>query len=209
MGAVTRSLLTPLLLAVLLLSAAGCGGDEPGDASSSPSESTSSASPEEPTEPASSSAPSDEVPPSDVPSESAPVPSDEGEGDDDDDGGDDGDGGEDADDAAVVASMQTSLRALVDPKTTPQQKADRVVGGRDLAPLFRQFAGGSGDADIAFTVEEPEVEGRRATALVGATDRGQPLAAPARTPFVLADGEWRLERRTVCVFAEQVGLNCP
>jgi len=51
--------------------------------------------------------------------------------------------------------------------------------------------------------------GCSASALVGAFDRGRPIAAPARTPFVLADGEWRLERRTVCLFAESVGLECP
>ncbi len=183
-----------------------CGGDDPDDASSTPSEPTSSAAPEEPT--ASESSTGRGAEPSDDPSESAPVPGDEGEGGDDGDGGDD-DGGDDGDDAAVASSMRVSLAALVDPKTTPQQKADRVVGGRDLAPVFEQFQQGSDDSSFAFTVEDPEVEGRRATALVGATNNGRPFAAPARTPFVLADGEWRLERPTVCIFAEQAGLSCP
>jgi hypothetical protein len=135
------------------------------------------------------------------PSASATVPGDEGE--------EGSDGGGSPDDAAVISSMQVSLSALVDPKTSPQQKADRIVGGRDLAPVFQQFQQGSGDAQLVFTVADPEVDGRRAIALVGATDRGRQYAAPARTPFVLQDGEWRLERSTVCAFAEQVDLECP
>ena len=201
-----RSLLTAALAAVLALGATACGGDDSDDASSTPSESASSTGTAATTPSASSTAPSGAS--SGDPSESAAVPGDEGE--EGPDGGD-GNGGEagDAGDAAVVSSMQASLNALVDQKTTPQQKADRVVGGRDLASVFEQFERGSGDSRLAFTVEAPEVEGRRATALVGATDRGRPFAVPARTPFVLADGEWRLERRTVCVFAEQAGLSCP
>ncbi len=196
-----RSLLTAALAAVLALGATACGGDDPDDASSTPSESASSTGTAGTTPTASSTAPSGAS--SGDPSESVPVPGDEGE-----EGADGGDG-DGAGDAAVVSSMQVSLNALVDPKTTPQQKADRVVGGRDLASVFEQFERRSGDSRLAFTVEAPEVTGRRATALVGATDRGRPFAVPARTPFVLADGEWRLERRTVCAFAEQAGLSCP
>ncbi len=194
----TRSLITPLLLAVLALGAAGCGGDD--DASADPAEPTSSTdavdepsgsgSPTDPGGAASSGDPSVSVP---------PAPGDESE-----DGVED-----DFDEVAVIASMQGSLDALVDPKTTPQQKADRIVGGRDLASVFGQFQQSSGDSQLVFTVAEPEVQGRRATALVGASDRGRQYAAPARTPFVLEDGEWRLERSTVCAFAEQAGLRCP
>lgn len=197
----TRSLLTPVLLAVLALGVAGCGGSDEGPDDVSADPSTSSAT-DEPGGSTSSAAPSEE-PTSAAPSESA-EPGDEGESGGRRDGGDEG-----VDRAAVTSSMQGSLDALVDRKTTPQQKADRVVDGADLAPLFQQFERSAGDSQLSFSVEQPVVDGRNATALVAAYDRGRPLVEPATTPFVLADGEWRLERATVCDFAQVVGLQCP
>ena len=206
---VIRSLLTSVLLAVLALGLTACGGDDPDDAASTPAESTSSAASEEPTASESStgrdpgSRPTTRASPHRCPATRARA-------------------------ATTATAAETTRVAATTPTTRrssrrcgsrwprsstrrprPQQKADRIVGGSDLAPVFEQFEQGSADSRLAFTVEDPEVEGRRATALVGATDRGRPFAEPARTPFVLADGEWRLERRTVCTFAELAGLSCP